>query len=235
MNLSLVLPCFNEERNIRATVLAVRSWMRDRSIDGQIIVVDDGSRDGTAKELQLLATEVPDLVVRTHTENRGYGAALATGLNAATGEYMGFMDSDGQFDPKDFDLLLPHLVDVAFVTGRRRHRADPLMRKLNAKLFGILSFLFLGIWVRDLNCAMKVWRRGIWPNIRPSHATGALFNAEMFLHLRRQGIAWKQVDVSHFPRKFGTQTGAKLSVILRMFRELWRLRVSRTRTPSAPQ
>lgn len=233
MQLSLVLPCFNEERNIRAAVQGTSAWMRERAIDGQIIVVNDGSRDGTQKELQALATEIPELTVLTHTENRGYGAALLTGLDAATGEIMGFMDSDGQFDPKDFDRLLPLLSKVSFVTGRRRHRADPFVRTLNAKLFGVLSFLFLGIWVRDINCAMKLWHRAIWPKIRPTHSTGALFNAEMFQRLRRRSIAWLQVDVSHFPRRFGSQTGAKLSVILRMFRELWELRVSKDDPDSA--
>lgn len=227
MTLSLALPCFNEEQNIRTAVLGVVTWMRDKGFDTQIIVVDDGSRDGTAKELQTLAAEIPELTVLTHTENRGYGAALLTGLDAATGEIMGFMDSDGQFDPKDFDRLLPLLTRVSFVTGRRRHRADPLVRKLNAKLFGVLSFFFLGIWVRDINCAMKLWKREVWPQIRPTHSTGALFNAEMFQRLRRRRIPWLQVDVGHYPRKFGTQTGAKLSVILRMFRELWMLRISK--------
>ncbi|MEQ1849157.1 MAG: glycosyltransferase family 2 protein [Candidatus Peribacteraceae bacterium] len=227
MTLSLVLPCFNEEKNVRTAVLATQSWMQERSLSGEIIVVDDGSRDQTAAVLEALKNEVPTLVVLRHPENRGYGAALLTGLDQARGELMGFMDSDGQFDPKNFDRLLPLLSDASFVTGRRLHRADPLPRKLNAKLFGFLSFIFLGIWVRDINCAMKLWHRDIWAQIRPRHSTGALFNAEMFQRLRRHRIPWKQVDVDHFPRKFGAQTGAKLSVILRMFRELWELRISR--------
>jgi len=227
MTFSLVLPCFNEAQNIRATVRDVTSWMSSRSIHGHVIVVNDGSTDGTALEIQKLSKEFPHLIVCTHPENRGYGAALLTGLNAATDELMGFMDSDGQFDPEDFGLLLPHLSSVPFVTGRRRHRADPLMRKLNAKLFGVLSFLVLGIWVRDVNCAMKVWKREIWTAIRPRLSTGALVNAEMFLRMKRENIQWEQVDVRHLARKFGVQTGANLAVIVRMFRELFRLRFSR--------
>jgi dolichol-phosphate mannosyltransferase len=98
------------------------------------------------------------------------------------------------------------------------------LRIINAKLFGILSYLMLGIWVRDINCAMKVFRRDLWKTIRPRVATGALVNAEMFYRMKRKNILWKQVDVHHYPRQFGTQTGAKLSVILRMFKELWTLR-----------
>lgn len=110
------------------------------------------------------------------------------------------------------------------VVGRRRKRADPFLRKVNAKLFGLLSLGVLGIWVRDVNCAMKVFRRSVWERARPVVTTGALLNAEFFYNLKRQGIPWKQVDVAHYPRRAGKQTGANPRVILRMFRELMVLR-----------
>ncbi len=226
MQLSLVLPCFNEEKNIEATVGAVDAWLTEKGIDGEIIVVNDGSTDRTFEVLRSTKASFPRLIVLTHQENKGYGAALLTGLDATKGEVMGFMDSDGQFHPQDFSVLLPQLDIFPFVTGRRIHRADPFMRKLNALLFGLLSFLILGIWVRDVNCAMKLWKREYWSVIRPRIATGALVNAEMFYRLKRAGIAWKQVNVSHYPRKYGAQTGAKLSVIVRMFIELLTLRFS---------
>ena len=224
--LSLILPCFNEAANIRTTVEGVLQWYSAAGIDGEVIVVNDGSTDGTGSILASILQSASNVHVVTHAYNRGYGAAVVSGLDAATGEIMGFMDSDGQFDPKDFSLLLPLLDRASFVTGRRRHRADPFMRKVNAKLFGFLSFAILGIWVRDVNCAMKLWKRDIWQTIRPRVATGALVNAEMYFRLQRAGLTYAQVDVGHYPRKFGTQTGAKLSVILRMLGELWRLRVA---------
>ena len=226
MRLSIVLPCLNEEKNIRLTVGNLQQWFLASGIDGDIIVVNDGSTDGTPQILEEMKREMPKLTVVTHPMNSGYGAAVRSGCDVATGDVMGFMDSDGQFDPTDFDLLIPLLDKYPFATGRRRHRADPLMRKVNAKLFGFLSFLILGIWVRDVNCAMKLWKREIWTSIRPTFATGALVNAEIFYRLKRAGLRYGQVDVKHFPRQFGIQTGAKLSVILRMLRELVALRVS---------
>lgn len=224
MRLSLVLPCYNEEENIEKTLRDTASWMSADGVEGEIIAVNDGSRDGTGAKLEALRREIPQLKIVTHRENAGYGAALRSGLDAATGDILGFMDSDGQFDPRDFSTLLPLLSDVPFVTGRRRKRADPFMRKMNAKLFGFLSFAVLGIWVRDINCAMKLWKKDVWKTIRPECASGALFNAELFYRLKMGKIPWKQVDVPHYPRRFGTQTGANLQVILRMFRELWALR-----------
>lgn len=223
MQLSIALPCFNEEANVPYTLADVDAWMQSRGIEGQIIAVDDGSKDGTARVLQELAQKYPRLRVVKHETNRGYGAAVRSGCDAATTEWIGFMDSDGQFHAEDFDHLVALSASVPLVVGRRRHRADPFMRKVNAKCFGLLTWVVLGVWVRDVNCAMKMFRRDLWQRIRPVHATGALFNAELFARARRAGARWKQVDVSHYPRVRGTQTGAHPLVILRMFKELWKL------------
>lgn len=203
-----------------ATVADVDAWMKKAGITGSIICVDDGSRDGTAKTLLALQQAYPNLKVVTHPKNIGYGAAVRSGCDAADTEWIAFMDSDGQFHAEDFNNLLPFCGEFGFVVGRRRKRADPLMRKLNAKCFGILAWLSLGVWARDVNCAMKIYRREIWQNIRPTFSTGALFNAELFARAKREGVAWKQVDVSHYPRIRGAQTGANPGVILRMFKEL---------------
>lgn len=224
MQLSLVLPCFNEDLNIEQTVREVSAWLQKEGIDGEIVAVNDGSRDATQQVLERLQQSYPFLAIIRHETNLGYGSALKSGCDRATKEFVGYMDSDGQFRVEDFSQLLPFLQEYGFVTGRRVERADPFIRKVNAKLFGLLTFVVLGIWVRDINCAMKVWRRDLWPKIRPMESTGALFNAEMFYRLRRNGIPWKQVPVRHFPRLRGQQTGANLRVILRMFRDLFALK-----------
>jgi len=226
-SLSIVLPAYNEEANIESTVRDVLNWMSEAGVSGEVVVVNDGSADATGEILQRLQTELPALAVVTHERNRGYGSAVRSGLDAAKSEWIGYMDSDGQFNPADFAKLLPYTDQYAIVTGRRRKRADPLLRQVNAKGFAFLNLLILGIWVRDINCAMKLFRRDIWQSIRPEYATGALVNAEIFYRARKQGIPWKQVLVEHYPRRAGTQTGAHLGVILRMFRDMWRLRTAR--------
>ncbi|PIP65154.1 cell wall biosynthesis glycosyltransferase [Candidatus Peregrinibacteria bacterium CG22_combo_CG10-13_8_21_14_all_49_11] len=254
MRLSLVLPCFNEEANIEATVKSCLGWMREEGISGEVIVVNDGSTDGTATILQKIQEKCNSaspplregiegrgsIKIITHSQNLGYGAAVRSGCDTAYESWpagrrpsaaadvkgwIAFMDSDGQFDVKDFGKLLACLPQNKIVIGRRRHRADPFMRKVNAKLFGLLSFLVLGIWVRDVNCAMKVFHRDAWKAGRPTVATGAIFNAEFFYRLKKAGYTWKQVDVNHYPRKFGKQTGASLKVIVKMVRELVQVRM----------
>ncbi|MEK7562802.1 MAG: glycosyltransferase family 2 protein [Patescibacteria group bacterium] len=223
MQLSIALPCFNEEENLPATIADVHGWMEKRDIAGEIIAVNDGSKDGTGRVLEELKKSHPRLRIVTHPENRGYGAAVRSGCDAAQTEWIGFMDSDGQFKAEDFDKLIPFCEKNSFIVGRRRKRADPFLRKVNAKCFGFLTWIVFRVWVRDLNCAMKVFRRDLWQRIRPVHATGALFNAELFVRARKAGVRWQQVDVTHYPRTKGMQTGASPLVILRMFKELWML------------
>ncbi len=225
MQLSIALPCYNEAENIVDAVRDVALWLRSRGHQGEVIVVDDGSRDASSLVLQGLKVEFPELRVVTHAKNLGYGAAVRDGLDAATTEWIGFMDSDRQFLAEDFDKLVALTTQAPFITGRRRHRADPFMRKVNAKIFGILTWLILGVWIRDVNCAMKLLKRSIWQQVRPRVATGGLFNAEVFYRLKRAGIVWKQVDVRHFPRKAGAQTGAGIHVIFTALKEMLVLRM----------
>jgi len=224
MKLSIALPCYNEEGNIEATVADLEQWLDSAGVEGEIIAVNDGSSDGTAELLQSLARSHPRLRVLTHERNLGYGAAVRSGLDAGTGEWLAFMDSDGQFRAEDLAHLMSAAAGTDVVTGRRRVRADPFVRRLNARCFRLANRLLFGVWVDDVNCAMKMIRRQVWQRIRPRVTTGALFNIETFARMAAQGIQWRQVDVEHYPRRAGVQTGAKPMVILRAAWEMLLLR-----------
>lgn len=223
--LSVVLPAFNEEANIERVVRECTAYLTDRIPDHELMVVDDGSRDRTGEILDRLATEVPRLRPLRHPQNRGYGAALRTGFAAAAKRFVFYMDSDGQFDIRDLDLLLPLVTDANhIVTGFRSERRDPFVRRLNAKLFNrFVVRLMLGVHVRDLNCAFKIVPKRILDLIA-LESTGALINAELYGRAVRRGFGVKEVGVHHYPRAAGTPTGAHPSVILRAFYELARLR-----------
>ena len=223
-SLSLVLPCFNEEANVEQTVREAVAWFDRTGVRGEIIGVDDGSRDRTRGILQSMAAHEPRLRVVWHDDNQGYGAAIRTGCDAAVMDVIAFVDSDGQFRIDDLSVLLPHLRTHAFVAGRRRKRADSFTRNVLGKVLGLMNWALLGLWVRDVNCGMKVFRRTLWPSIRPRFGIEKMFNTELFLHLKQQGVPWMQVDVPHYPRRAGNPTGAKLYVIGRMMKELWNLK-----------
>lgn len=232
MALSLVLPCYNEESNVEATVREVLAWMRDRGVEGEIVAVDDGSSDRTAAHLARLAACEPRLRVVRHERNRGYGDAVRTGCDAAQEELVAFMDSDGQFRVRDLELLLARAADAPFVAGRRARRADPALRTVLGKVLAVANAACFGLVVRDVNCGMKLFRRSVWRAIRPPAGLEKFFNAMLFLRARELGIPWIQVAVPHYPRVHGAPTGAKPSVIAKMRREMatiraWRREIAR--------
>ena len=224
MEFSLVLPCFNEEQNIERTIRDAVSWFRKEGIDGEIVAVNDGSADETGAIIDRLAKEFSFVRPLHHKRNGGDGAALRSGCNAGTKKYIGFMDSDGQFRAGQFTELLLRLPEYRIVAGVRMERADPWNRKLNAWLYGCLVRLVLGVKKRDINCALVVFEKLLWPSICPRFATGALFCGEMYYRLKKTGTPLCQVGVQHFPRTAGRSTGANPFVILRMFRELRKLK-----------
>ncbi len=223
--LSVVLPAFNEEANIERVVRDCTAYLDGTGLDYELVVTNDGSRDQTGSILDRLAKEMPRLRPQHHAQNAGYGSALRTGFEAASKRFVFYMDGDGQFDIKELDLLLPLATDEEhFVTGYRIERRDPFLRRLNAKLFGgWLVRILLNVYVRDLNCAFKLIPKKILDSIK-LESTGALINAEMYGRAIRRGFKIKEVGVHHYPRTAGVQTGAHLSVIVRAFYDLFRLR-----------
>jgi glycosyltransferase involved in cell wall biosynthesis len=223
--LSVVLPAYNEEANIERVVRDCAAYLDERVPDYELVVVNDGSRDRTREILERLCHEFPRLRPQHHPQNRGYGSALRTGFGAATKTFVFYMDGDGQFSIRDLDLLLPLATDERhIVTGYRIERRDPFIRRLNAMLFGnFLVRVMLGVRVRDLNCAFKLIPQQVLRSIS-LESTGALINAELYGRAVRRGFGIREVGVHHYPRTAGVQTGAHLSVILRAFYDLFRLR-----------
>ncbi len=205
----------------------VSAWIKNAHVDGEIIVVNDGSTDQSLTVLKKLEKEITHMRIVDLKKNGGYGIAVRAGCDAATTDIISFMDSDLQFHAEDLSLLLAHINEYTFVTGRRAHRADSFVRNMFGKILGGMNVLVLGLWVRDVNCGMKMFHRDIWKTIRPEHGVEKLFNTEMFLRLKRNNIPWLTVNVPHYPRLAGNPTGGSVRVIIRMFWELWNLRVHR--------
>ncbi len=223
MEISVVLPCFNEEKIIGKTIQSIFEWFDDFSIDGEVIVVNDGSQDGTKKVLEREVTTYKRLIVVTNQINQGYGSAIRRGCDEASGDNICFMDSDGQIDIKDLSKLLPLLKEYHFVSGIRENRADPIFRLINSELYQCFVKITLGIRAKDFECGLKVFKKSVWKLIRPKYATGAFFDAELYFNLKKNQIAFAEVNINHFPRKRGRPTGARFSVIIKTFRDFFNL------------
>jgi glycosyltransferase involved in cell wall biosynthesis len=154
-----------------------------------------------------------------HTVNQGYGAALVSGFEAVSKDLVFFMDSDGQFDIHDLERFFPLLEEYDAVLGYRIDRQDTRMRKLNAWGWKILVGMVFGVYVRDVDCAFKLYPAEFFREHR-LETRGAMINTEILYKFMRAGYTYTQVGVHHLPRKSGRATGAKPAVILRAFREL---------------
>lgn len=222
-HLSVVLPAYNEEENIARTVADVVAYLESRHPSYEILIVNDGSRDATGDIANRLAREHPKVRALHHEVNRGYGAALRTGFDAARGELVFFMDSDGQFSIRELPLLLERVGDVDAVLGYRLARQDPWVRRVNAYAWNMLVRALFGLKVRDVDCAFKVLRTSALRSL-DLQSEGALINTELLVKMKLAGMRWVQVGVHHYPRLHGRSTGGDLRVILRAFRELWELK-----------
>jgi len=217
--ISVFLPSHNEEGNVERVV---RSYLAEcpRVTDNyEIIVVDDGSRDRTGEIAERLAAEDSHVKVVRHPVNRGYGGAVISGIRAATQPYVLLCDGDGQFDPADLERLTPFVPEYDVVAGRRAHRADPLMRRVNGKAWTLLVDALLGIRISDIDCGFKLFKREKLDGME-LRAHGAMISTELIARLAGRGAKVKEVDVQHLPRLAGEQSGASLKVVARAFKEL---------------
>jgi glycosyltransferase involved in cell wall biosynthesis len=227
LSVSAVLPAYNEEALIEGSVRQVAEVLQRLVSDFEVVVVNDGSRDRTAAIVTRLIELEPALHARlvNHVQNRGYGAALASGFDAARGDLVLMLDADGQFDVAEVVHLLGAMDDgTDMVIGYRARRADPPMRLLNAWGWKLLVNSLFGYTARDIDCAFKLFRRSVWRSMHVE-SRGATFSAEFLIKARRMGYAIKETPVTHLPRTAGSPTGAHPRVIARAFAELFNLRL----------
>lgn len=203
---------------------ALRSLAEQTHENLEVIIVDDGSRDRTGSIADALTAADARIRVVHNQPNRGYGGALLAGFAAASKPLTFFMDADGQFDIGDLARLLP-LCEQGYqaVLGYRRHRQDHVIRRLNAFGWSTLVALLLGLRVRDIDCAFKLYDTTL-VRAFAVESEGAMINTEMLTKLTKLGIPYAQVPVHHYPRLHGKATGAQLRVIVHAFGELFRLR-----------
>ncbi len=222
VSISVFFPCYNEQGNVTGMVEQTLAVLEKLNADFEVIIVDDGSSDDTGKIADELAGGNDRVKVVHHRTNLGYGAALQSGFKAATKELVFYTDGDGQFDIKEMPGLLGLMEQCDIVSCYRLNRQDNLVRRINAWCWTKLVCLLFGMKIRDIDCAFKLYKREIFDNIKLV-STGALIDAEILARAIRKGYRVVQQGVHHYPRTAGAQTGANLRVILRAFKELFRL------------
>jgi len=222
---AILLPCFNEVGNITAAVAEARQAAMNAAHEHEIIVVDDGSTDGTGELARTLAEGDPHVRLVVHETNRGYGAALRTGIAAARMPWILLTDADLQFDLGQLVDITPLTTDYDLVIGRRTPRRDPFYRRVYGHTWNWLVRRMLELPVRDVDCAFKLARTDLLQSL-PLRSTGAMISPELVARSLAQGARLVEADVAHRPRLAGEQSGANPRVILRALSELRALRLS---------
>ncbi|MBN2053656.1 glycosyltransferase family 2 protein [bacterium] len=223
--LSIVMPAFNEESAIESMVRSCEEYLGTRGHDGEVIVVDDGSTDGTAAILRSLAAELPAVKVVRNSPNRGYGFSLQRALAAATGDLVATIDSDGQFSIDDLDALFPLLrEDVQAVTGYRIRKRDSMLKVCGDRVLNRIIRLMFGMRLRDTNCALKLYRRSAIEEIL-IEANGFPAPTELLVKLQARGCCIEEAPVSHYPRGGGASSLAPVTTGCRMLAFLMYLRM----------
>ncbi len=162
--LTIVIPAYNEERTIGNTLEEIAGYLDKRGFSYEMIVVDDGSTDGTFENAQSCAKLFGDLKVLKNNINMGKGYSVKRGILSARGEYTLFMDADNSTSIYEFDKFLPYLKDRCdvVIASRRLKNSDvkepqPFLRAIMGLFYIILSKIMLGMQINDFNCGFKAY------------------------------------------------------------------------------
>jgi len=220
--LSVILPAYNEEGNIKRAVRSSAEAVAPLVEDFEIVAVDDGSRDRTPSILARLGEELGSrLVVVTHETNLGYGTALRAGFDAARGRLVFYTDADNQFDLKELVDFLPHMEEYDALLGYRVGRQDGSFRLMVSNGYNALASFAFGMSVRDLNCSFKLFRREALTSLHLEE-DHFFIDTEIVVQLHRAGYRYMQKGVRHYPRTSGKST-VKLSDVPFTFAALLKL------------
>ena len=199
--LSLVLPVYNEVDNIEPLYEALSAAVAKLAVPAEIVLVNDGSRDGSAEKLDALVERDERFVAVHLRRNFGQTAAMAAGFDQATGDVIIALDADLQNDPNDIPLLLGKINEgYDVVSGWRRDRHDKwLTRVLPSKMANWLISKMTGVYLHDYGCSLKAYRREILQDVRLYGEMHRYIPALAYWAGARVG----EVVVTHHPRKFG--------------------------------
>lgn len=225
--LSVFLPCYNEEKNLQNTFDKTMPILSEIAQNWEIIIVNDGSKDNTAKIASSIAAKYPqNVVVVTHNPNRGYGAAFKSGMYTAKYEWIAFIDADGQFDFNDIRTLISTQKETNsdLVIGYYLGRKVPFYRILGSKIWQLAVFILFGLNVRDIDCGFKLVRKKVIDTIPKLEAErGPFISSEFLIKAKKFGFKTVEVGVHHFARLHGEATGTKLNVVLAGLQDLVKL------------
>lgn len=201
--ISVFFPAYNDAATIGLLVTEVLNVLPTLTDDFEVIVVDDGSTDGTRAQLDALAGSHREVRVIHHSRNEGYGVALRSGFSSAKKDLIFYTDGDGQYDVRELAILYPLLTpEVDVVNGFKLKRADNRRRKVLGALYNRLARLIFLLPIRDVDCDFRLIRRSVVAPLKLTVTSGAIC-VELVYELQRNGCRFAEAPVHHYPRPHG--------------------------------
>ncbi|MFN2227242.1 MAG: glycosyltransferase family 2 protein [Anaerolineae bacterium] len=195
---SIVIPAYNEAGSIGPTLEQVQATLAEAELDGEIIVVDDGSKDGTAAEV----ARYPDVRLIRHTQNRGYGAALKTGIRQANYDVIAILDADGTYPCEMIPRLVAEIgtydMAVAARTGAKVH--IPLVRRPAKWALNRLANYLTGMEIPDLNSGMRAFKRDVVTSFFRLLPSGFSFTTTITLAMLTNDYNVINIPANYYPR-----------------------------------
>lgn len=202
-SISVFFPVLNEEGTVAKLTQDLLDILHPKFADREVIIIDDGSTDGTGKIADELCRQNDGYVrVIHHDRSTGYGNALKAGFAASGYDLIFFTDGDYQFAVRDLYRALSYIEDHDIVIGYRMGRKDPKLRILLAKGYNLLVRILFGLRLKDIDCSFKLFRREALDKIS-IESRGYFVDTEIMVKAKRQNLRIKEFGVQHLPRTSG--------------------------------
>lgn len=203
MKLSVILPAFNEEKNVRTVLREVDRTLEKAGIEHELIAVDDGSIDGTWKELKVAASEIEDLKLIRCENNNGKGYALKLGFEASTGDLVAFFDTGGEYPTKSLIQFLKLIEEdgTDAVIGSKRHPKSrvgyPTRRIFWSTVHNLAVRILLRLPVRDTQVGLKIFRRKVLEKVIPLLLVKRYaFDVELLANIHQMGYKIREAPIA---------------------------------------
>ena len=217
-SLSISIPAYNEAAALPQVLQEAVQTLEELRLDGEILLIDDGSTDATPQISKEWAGRDPRIRVIRHEKNLGFGTTLKDVFQLPTKDWIFFAPGDGQIPIGEVKQLLPHTTKSRFILGWRKNRADPWARKLQAWIYNRIISILMGRRVHDVDSVVLIQRH--LAQKLPLSSQSVFLHAELALGAAQSGTNILEVPIRHRPRTGGRPRGAKFSTILRTLKDL---------------
>ncbi len=230
--ISVFFPCYNDSHTIGGLVEDAIATLEKLTDKFEVIVVDDGSSDGSQEVLRDLTKKYPNLFRPIfHKRNRGYGGALKDGFRNARHDLVFYTDGDGQYDVKELPILYSLMTkDVNFINGIKMERMDFVYRVIVGNFYALLMRWAFLLPIYDVDCDFRLIRRSLLLKLNLKSESGSVC-VELVKKAQQAGAKFRQVSVHHYPRKYGESQFFRPLRLIKTFVELiplwWELMIKK--------